>query len=118
MISRVSLLAQRQIETYAWLLPQLQEEGVDLNAIPGILDQTLRHAHACRGASFIEAAERLNTWIRANDYVALHAHLTNPADENEPLRVISAEAGWLVPVFCVGGTGGFCVVGTGVAGAG
>lgn len=29
-----------------------------------------------------------------------------------------AEAGWLVPVFCVGGTGGFCVVGTGVAGAG
>lgn len=31
---------------------------------------------------------------------------------------VTAEPGWLVPVFCVGGTGGFCVVGTGVAGAG
>ena len=36
----------------------------------------------------------------------------------EQPHVFIAEAGWLVPLFCLGGTGGFCVVGTGVAGAG
>lgn len=89
MISSVSPRTQRQVDTYVWLLPQLRTEDVDLNAIPGILELTVRNAKTCQGGGFLEAAERLNAWIRANDYEALYAHLTDPSEENEPLRVVS-----------------------------
>lgn len=80
---------QRQVHDYQILLPRLQRTGVDLSAIPKLLEDIQRNTSKCNGDSYTEAAALLQKWFETNDYEALTRHLTDPCEEYDKYRVVS-----------------------------